>query len=126
MAEVNPEYTQEATGMLKHTGGKLHVECVPVDWEIWLAQGMQYGAFDKKPVPYGLGNWQKGGKASSLMSALRRHTQQVLVGEWSDPDSGLPHLVHAAMNALMIVSLKQLGRLEDDLQALRGVSPESK
>jgi len=109
-------YEKSPTGMLKHSGGKLRVELVPVQWIKWLSAGMSYGAYEKKPQPYGPMNWAKGGKASSLTTAALRHLSSYIDGEELDQDSGHHHLIHCAMNCLMLVSLSALGRLENDLQ----------
>jgi hypothetical protein len=44
--------------------------------------------------------------------ALYRHLLAYSRGEWVDPDSGLPHLAHAAWNALAVLQL-ELNSLED-------------
>ena len=112
-------YTVSPTGMLKHNGGKLHMECLPPLWKELLARHMEYGAFYKKPAPYGLGNWEKGGKVSLLLAALERHVLAFQQGETVDAESGSHHLVAAATNALMVVSLMASGKAEDDRPATR-------
>lgn len=107
-------YTVSETGMLKHTGGKLRMECLPPEWKELLAKHMAYGAFEKKPKPYGLANWKKGGKASLLIAALERHLLAFQKGENIDSESGSHHLVAAACNALMLVVLQSEGKLQDD------------
>ncbi len=45
---------------------------------------------------YAPDNWRKGYAWSLTFNALLRHLQLTLQGEWVDPESGLPHLVHVA------------------------------
>lgn len=47
--------------------------------------------------------------------ALLRHELCAATGEFSDPDSGLPHLAHLAWNALAILELT-LREMEEDLE----------
>lgn len=95
-------YTVSETGMLKHTGGKLRMECLPPEWKELLARHMQYGAFDKKPQAYGLDNWRRGGDPKLLLAAAERHILAFQKGEVIDAESGSSHLVAAACNLLML------------------------
>lgn len=38
--------------------------------------------------------------------ALLRHVAAYMQGEWMDPETGLPHLAHAATNALFLLELE--------------------
>lgn len=96
-------YTVSESGMLKHTGGKLRMECLAPEWKELLARHMQYGAFDKKPMAYGLDNWRKGGDPKLLVAAAERHILAYQKGERVDEESGSHHLVAAACNLLMLV-----------------------
>lgn len=96
-------YSVSETGMLKHTGGKLRMECLPPEWKELLAKHMQYGAFEKKPMAYGLDNWRKGGDAKLLVAAAERHILAYQKGQFIDEESGSHHLVAAACNLLMLV-----------------------
>ena len=95
-------YTVSESGMLKHTGNKLRMECLPPEWKELLAKHMQYGAFDKKPMAYGLDNWRKGGDPKLLIAAAERHILAYQKGEQIDAESGSSHLVAAACNLLML------------------------
>lgn len=56
---------------------------------------------------YSDNNWKRGGGLSNqrLLSACMRHIFQWFKGEQVDPESGLPHLAHAAWNLLAIMEL---------------------
>ena len=57
---------------------------------------------------YGLENWKlvQNGKIRYL-NALLRHTFAHCRGELKDPESGLPHLCHAAWNCLALLQLHE-------------------
>jgi hypothetical protein len=54
-----------------------------------LAKVLTFGA--KK---YARNNWRGGISYSRLTAALLRHTFAILKGEYTDPESGLPHIDH--------------------------------
>lgn len=60
---------------------------------------------------YGRWNWKKGMKWSELQGSALRHLFWWSMGEDSDPESGLPHLAHAAWNILTLLdyALEDLG-----------------
>lgn len=47
---------------------------------------------------YGQRNWQECKDPSRYVDALHRHLHAVVMGEETDPDSGMPHLAHAMWN----------------------------
>lgn len=51
---------------------------------------------------YKRNNWQKGMKWSIPLACMLRHLGQWQLGEDLDPESGLPHLAHAACNLRML------------------------
>ena len=78
----------EATGV-KHDEDKLPLDLLdPVALE-GLSRVLQFGA--KK---YAAHNWRGGISYSRLTAALMRHTFAILRGEYTDPESGLPHIDH--------------------------------
>jgi hypothetical protein len=54
-------------------------------------------------IKYDTHNNRKGIPVSELLDALDRHTKAFVMGEDLDPETGLPHMAHAAWNALSIV-----------------------
>lgn len=52
---------------------------------------------------YGLGNWKKvPNKERRYLAAMLRHITSHVEGELYDPETGLPHLTHAAANAMFL------------------------
>jgi len=80
----------------KNDAGKLRYDVVPASFERALALVLAFGA--KK---YGKNTWQQVENGSErYYSALRRHLAAWTEGEFTDKESGLPHLYHVAVNAL--------------------------
>lgn len=59
-------------------------------------------------------NYLKGYPWSWTFNALMRHALQFWNGEELDPESGLPHITHAAWHALALTSFLERGLGEDD------------
>ncbi len=59
---------------------------------------------------YGMGaekyddtNWVKGYSWRYSYGAMQRHVEAARDGEWTDPESGLPHLAHAAWHMFTLM-----------------------
>lgn len=59
-------------------------------------------------------NWEKGMDFSRLFSAGQRHLIAWWEGETIDPESGLPHLAHAACCVLFLLALEKRGFKKND------------
>lgn len=71
-----------------------------------VARISEYGA-NKYAVAYSEQNWRKVDNAKGrYLDALVRHTAAHAAGELLDPDSGHPHMAHAAWNALALLELE--------------------
>jgi len=92
-----PYYPSAPCGGRKDDAGKLRLELVPAEFIEWIAKVLQHGA-----EKYGEGNWQQGFDVKRLKGAFLRHYYAFEKGELIDPDSGLPHIDQAAVNALFI------------------------
>ena len=92
-----PYYPSAPCGGRKDDAGKLRLELVPAEFIEWIAKVLQHGA-----EKYGEGNWQQGIDIKRLKGAFLRHYYAFEKGELIDPDSGLPHIDQAAVNALFI------------------------
>lgn len=78
-------------------GNKARVDLIPP----WFIEAMgwvlTYGA-----VKYAVGeNWKGGIRVSRLLASVERHVAAVKAGEDADPESGLPHWAHAAVDLMM-------------------------
>lgn len=82
--------------------GKPRMELVAPDFLRGLAAVLTYGAAKYEPW-----NWTKGKTLSRDFAAALRHLTAWNDGEDLDPESGLPHLMHAVAD-IMIVFVTQL------------------
>lgn len=106
---VAPEFTVNASGGKKQTGGKPMFNQVPEAFVAALSKHMDIGA-----QKYGFGNHAKGMTESQVLEATRRHYAKRRTGENVDPETGSSHYLAIAANAMMAWSLEQAGRLQDD------------
>lgn len=65
---------------------------------------------------YGEHNWERGMEWSRMIASLERHINAFKRGEDFDDESGLPHMAHAATNALMLLEYHRLHPMGDDRQ----------
>lgn len=63
---------------------------------------------------YGVYNWRKGMEWNRLASATMRHIMAWVDCEDKDPESGLPHLAHAACNLLFLLEYQRTCPEKDD------------
>jgi len=92
----------------KNDAGKPPIDLVPTDGIRAVAAVLAFGA--KK---YDRNNWRKGIITSRLYAAAMRHLMAWNDGEDTDPESGLPHLAHAACNIFFLLE-QQARRPEFD------------
>lgn len=84
---------------VKHDDGKPAWRLFPWRGASWVQKVMDYGA--RKYTDNG---WQSVPNAEQrYFDALLRHVVAHASGELSDPESGLPHIAHAATNALFLL-----------------------
>lgn len=50
----------------------------------------------------GRDNWKGGLKMTEILDSMMRHIAALQSGEWTDPESGLPHIGHIQCNALFL------------------------
>lgn len=93
----------------KHDSGKPDLSLVSPLLKAGIAKTMGFGV-----NKYGRWNYMQGITTSRLLGALMRHIDAYTMGENLDPESGLPHLYHAAANIQMLVDNEHNGTLEDD------------
>lgn len=77
---------------------KLGVELIPPQFIEGLAEVMTWGATTK----YSRHNWMCGMKWTAVWAAIMRHLYAFARGEERDPQSGLPHLYHAAFGVMVL------------------------
>lgn len=92
----------------KDDGGKPRMDLLPFAALTEVAHVMTFGA--QKYAPY---NWQ-GLSVSRLFGASLRHLWAWWLGEDDDPETGRPHLAHAACCVLMVLEQTLFRREYDD------------
>ena len=90
--------------------GKPGVHLIPLDALVELARVYDYG--ENK---YSAHNWEKGlSWDKGIKASLLRHLARWSCGEDYDEESGLPHDVHIAFNALALITMRIRDIGEDD------------
>ena len=82
----------------KYDEGKPMINLVEPEFIEGLAKVLTFGA--KK---YGALNWQKGLQKERILAALYRHVLKYHEGQKFDGETGLHHLLHAAVNCMFLV-----------------------
>ena len=90
---VDAEFEKLVSTGVKFDAGKTRFSLILRGFNRWLLKVLDYGA-----EKYGVdNNWQHVLDARRrYYDALMRHIAAWWDGEWLDPESGLPHLAHAA------------------------------
>lgn len=93
----------------KNDQGKPNYALIPPKSMSEVAKVFTYGA-----QKYGERNWEKGLAYSRLYAAIQRHLWAYWAGEDLDPESGLPHLAHAAASIFMLLEYQRTHPELDD------------
>lgn len=94
--------------------------CIPPVPMIQLGAVMESGA-----AKYGMMNWREHPVSVSVYyNALLRHLFAMWDGEWTDPESGQPHLAHVMACAAVVLDAKANNSLNDDRPINRGQAAE--
>lgn len=86
----------EPSGGRKDDTNKPRPELIDARFYLDMARVMAFGA-----RKYAAENWRKGIEVQRLVGAIERHVAAFKSGETIDPESGLPHLAHAAIDCMM-------------------------
>jgi hypothetical protein len=101
--------------------GKPMVDQVPPEAILAVAEVFTYGV-----NKYGHFNWQHHADQwtyNQLYASMQRHVLAWQAGEDTDPESGLPHLAHAACNLMMLLTLIAHDKGKDDRGPLAKEKP---
>lgn len=88
--------------------GKSQVDGIDPQFMLAVGEILEYGA--RKYAKY---NWTKGIDYSRIYGSLVRHMLRWYAGEDIDPESGKPHLWHAACNLAFLISYTAREGYED-------------
>lgn len=94
---------------IRHNVKKPRLGLVPPFAKRAVAAVLSFGA-----EKYGRHNWMLGLSFVETYDSMERHMTAWMQGEDIDPESGLPHLAHAACNAMMILELSKIAPAYDD------------
>jgi hypothetical protein len=98
-------------GAVKHDSGKLRLDLIHPAFMEQLGQAMTYGANKYSDDNYLTG---EGLTYRRLYASLQRHLLAWYARKDIDPESGLPHLAHAAGALLMLLTSISEGKGKDD------------
>lgn len=90
---------EDAEGGVKFDENKLRYDLIPTEFMEALAWILTFGA-----NKYGDRNWEKGMLWSRIFAALMRHLWAWFRREDNDPETGKPHLWHAAACICFLVT----------------------
>jgi len=96
---------------VKHDSGKLRLDLIHPAFMEQLGQAMTYGANKYSDDNYLTG---EGLTYRRLYASLQRHLLAWYARKDIDPESGLPHLAHAAGALLMLITSISEGKGKDD------------
>ncbi len=102
----NPDRLKDG---VKYDSGKPRYDLLPPELDRSVSTILAYGA-----NKYAARNWEKGMEWGRVYGALRRHLDAFWGGEDIDPESGYPHLWHAACNIAFLVAYRERGIGNDD------------
>jgi hypothetical protein len=88
----------------KDDGGKPRLSLFPSEAYILICRVFTYGA-----NKYSDFNWRQGMSWRRMYDAAERHLHAWKLGEENDPESGLPHLAHAACCIAMLLTWTVVG-----------------
>ena len=94
---------------IKYDGGKDRFDLIPAEPLTALAKIYTMG-FEK----YGARNWEMGIEWSRIFGAVQRHLWAFWNGEDIDPESGLPHVAHAAWGCFALIEFMHTHTELDD------------
>lgn len=97
------------TEAMKSHDEKPRMDLIPSEVLFYMGFGFGYGA-DK----YEDRDWEQGADWGKYYAALLRHLCAWWAGEELDPESGLPHLAHAACCLAILAAYRQRGIGTDD------------
>lgn len=85
------------SGGTKFDGGKPMLNLIDPQAIEGLAAVLTFGA-----QKYDADNWRNGIANSRLIASLLRHLFAIMRGEYTDPESGLPHIDHVGCNWMFL------------------------
>ena len=88
---------------------KVRLDLIPHELTFGLGHVLTFGAHK-----YGDRNWEAGMRWGRVYAALQRHLTLFWSGELADPETGMPHLAHAAACVAFLMAYENRNIGEDD------------
>ena len=114
---MNPPL-EEVRQIDPNTGGQKGVKPDRYDmidiWPLRMLARVYWWGSGHSEAKYPFRNWEKGFAWSSCYSAAMRHLNAFWGGEFNDPETGLPHLAHAAWQCFVMMKFYKYGLGTDD------------
>lgn len=99
-----------ADELAKHlSSGKPQVQDIDPTFLLEMGEVMTFGLTKYPNDPDGMPNWWKGGDYRDFVASCERHVLALARGEDIDPESGLPHAAHLAVDASFLRSWQRRG-----------------
>ena len=117
--QIITEVATQLNNTMKASNPKDAVGSDKIPFHLWPETATVYGALGLLDgmLKYGRANWREVGvRASIYYDALRRHLNKWFEGEYTDPDSGLPHFCHMLACIAILIDADAAGKLIDDRQ----------
>lgn len=108
MSDTKPAAHQPSEGV-KHDADKARYDLIPAYPLDELVKVYTFGA-----TKYADHNWRKGLAWSRVFAAIMRHLWAFWRGEDNDPETGLPHPVHAAWGCFTLIEYMRFNTEGDD------------
>lgn len=105
--------TVASGGGLRHNKGKNRLELIPPEWTWGLGNLLTVGSWK-----YDARNWEKGLSWGDTVGCAKRHIEYWLAGEKYDAETGCHHLLMAAWNCLVLMTMELRGVGDNDLPKL--------
>lgn len=101
--------TKQTSPGLKYDAEKISMELIDVEFLEEMGRVLDFGK-----RKYSAHNWRGGIQWGRTIGAVLRHTLAYLNGEDRDPETGLNHMAHAAVNCMFLVWFAKHRRSFDD------------
>lgn len=102
--------TQASGGGLRHNKGKNRLDLIPPEWTWGLGNLLTIGSWK-----YAARNWERGLSWGDTVGCAKRHVEKFLAGERYDPETGCHHMLMAAWNCLVLMTMDLRGIGDNDL-----------
>lgn len=104
----------------KDDGAKPRYDLIPPEMLEGVAEVLTYGA-----AKYAPRNWERGMAWGRVFGALMRHMWAWWRGQRLDPESGLPHLAHAACCIAFLMAFEARRAGTDDRAVIEAMQAEA-